>query len=256
MNRKISLAVITLLIFVASRYLKYFFALVIYDKETWSAMDVDLRASMLDYTQIILVLTIVALFFKQLPFKYLGLNNRLLEGAQYGFLFTLPMFLGYAFLADFQFDFSLKLLHRDLILAGFFEEFMFRGFAFGLLFYYCGWGFIPAVFVPSIFFGLGHLYQAETFSEGLSVFLFTALGSAGFAWFYVAWQSLWMVIFLHGFMDLAWDMFSIQSNVTGNLLVNVFRFTTLGLAIFYSVRKAKAENNYNLKDKLWVHKID
>ncbi len=254
MKRKVIISLVVILVFIALRYIKYFYAYCIFGKEAWDAMDFHLKVSVLNYSIIAIVLIVTALLFKKLPFEILGLKKDILKGMLFGFLFTLPMFIGYGYLAGFKTDVTIGDFHFDMILAGFFEEFFFRGFAFGILFYYAGWGFISAVLIPSVLFGIGHLYQAETFAEGISVFLFTALGGAGFAWFYLAWRSLWMVIFLHGFMDLAWDMFSIQTNVTGDLNANIFRFATLGLVIYFSVKKAKAENNYSLKGKLWLNK--
>lgn len=254
MKRKIIISLVVIIAFIALRYLKYFYGYCIFGKQAWDEMDFHLKVSILNYSIIAIVFIITAILFKKLPFEILGLKNDILKGMLYGFLFTIPMFIGYGYGAGFKTDITLSGIHLDMVLAGFFEEFFYRGFLFGILFYYAGWGFISAVLIPSIFFGIGHLYQAETLSDGISVFLFTALGGAGFAWFYLAWRSLWMVVFLHGFMDLAWDMFSIQTNVTGNLNANIFRFITLGLVIYFSVKKAKSENNYSLKGKLWLNK--
>ena len=57
---------------------------------------------------------------------------------------------------------------KNMMIAGFFEEFLYRGFFFGVLFYFAGWGFIPAIILPSIYFGIGHLYQAESLNESIS----------------------------------------------------------------------------------------
>lgn len=65
-----------------------------------------------------------------------------------------------------------------------------------------------------------------------------------------------MVMFLHAFMDLTWDGFSVQTNVTGNLWINLARFTNLFMAILFSIRMAKLNNRYDLKrnGKLWINK--
>ncbi len=254
MKRKIIISVVVILAFIALRNLKYVYGYCIFGKEVWDKMDFNFKVFLLNYSIIVIVFIITGLLFKKLPFEILGLKTDILKGMLFGFLFTIPMFIGYGYGAQFKTDITVERIHLDMVLAGFFEELFFRGFLFGILFYYAGWGFISAVFIPSIFFGIGHLYQAETLTEGLSVFLFTALGGAGFAWFYLTWRSLWMVVFLHGFMDLAWDMFSIQSNVTGNLNANIFRFATLGLVIYFSARKAKAMGTYSLKGKLWLNR--
>ncbi|MCX6243478.1 MAG: type II CAAX endopeptidase family protein [Bacteroidetes bacterium] len=251
--KKLRLSVIVILIFITMHYLKYFFGYVIFGKMTWNAMDEDLMLSMVNYSQVAIVLVATWMLFKKAPFGILGIGNGFFSGLLWAFLFTIPMFLGYGFLSDFHLSLSLATVHRDMILAGFYEELVFRGFLFGILFWYCGWGFVPAVLIPSVFFGIGHLYQAETFTQGIAVFLFTALGGAGFAWFYMIWRNLWLVIFLHGFMDLSWSMFSMQGNVTGNLYVNIFRFITIGIVIAFTLRKAIAEKSLSMKGKVWVN---
>ena len=254
MRKKTILSFTVILTFLGLRYLNYFLGYVIFGKESWNALDESVALAILNYSKITIVLIVTALLFRKMPFEFLGLKKDLLKGLGLGFLFSLPMFIGYAFQANFQSNLSFGLFHRDMVMAGFYEEFMYRGFLFGLLFYYGGWGFVSASLIPAIFFGIGHLYQADTLTDSLGVFLFTALGSVGFAWFYVAWRSLWMVIFLHGFMDLAWDMFSIQTNVTGDWYANLFRFATLGLVIFFSVKKAKKDGHYSLEGRLWFNK--
>lgn len=62
-----------------------------------------------------------------------------------------------------------------------------------------------------------------------------------------------MVVFLHGFMDVIWDSFHVETNVTGNLLVNIARFSTLVFAIAYSVKIVKVNQRYDLKNKLWIN---
>ena len=253
MKSKKVVSIVTLITFLALGYLWYFFHNVLAKLFPGSAND-DLRVSILNYALVIIALAVTAILFKNLPFSYLGLGGGFLKGLCISFLFVLPMFIGYGYPMHFDSLLSLKLLHRDLVLAGFFEEFMFRGFAFGLLFYYAGWGFIPAILVPSLLFGAGHLYQADTFSEGIAIFCFTAIGSAGFSWFYVAWGNLWVVIFLHGFMNLAWDMYAINSDVTGDLHSNLFRFATLIVVIIFSVKNVKRNKKYSLKGKLWINR--
>lgn len=256
MKKKIVLSSIVIATFLAARYIKYFWAYAVFGKEGWNALDKAIATNILVYSQITLVSIVTFLLFKKQLFKSLGINSGILKGIAIGFLCSLPMFIGYAITSNFNLSINLQIIHRDMIQAGFFEEFIFRGFLFGLLFYYAGWGFIPAVILPSIYFGIGHLYQANSFNESISVFLFTGLASAGFAWFYTAWRNLWVVIFLHGFMDLAWDIFGIETNVVGNLSVNIFRFASLGLMIFLSMKNLKKHPEFSIKDKLWLNKTD
>lgn len=254
MKKKVLISITVILTFILARYLKYFYAYVVFGKEQWNELDDVFATNLLVYSQIVLVFIVSGILFRRRMFKVLGLDKGVLKGLMIGFICTLPMFIGYAFLNGFEFKIDLSIIHRDFVLAGFFEELLFRGFLFGILYYVVGWGFIPAVILPSIFFGLGHLYQAENISEAINVFLFTGLGSAGFAWFYTAFKNLWIVIFLHAFMDLAWDMFQVESNVTGGLLENIFRFTTLGVMIFLAIRNTIQNRENSIKGKLWINK--
>jgi membrane protease YdiL (CAAX protease family) len=212
-----------------------------------------LSSTIMLITGILIVVFCNWLIHKNFQLHTLGLEHDILNGLFYGILFTIPMFLGYAFYFHDSFGIDGKIIYRDIVLAGFGEEFIYRGFLFGLFFYSAGWGFIPACLVAGFFFGMGHLYKAETLNEGISVFLFTALASAGFAWFYYVWNSLWMLVFLHASMDLVWDMFNIETDVTGNMVVNIFRFATLGIVIIVTARFAKRTGKDDLKYKLWVN---
>lgn len=254
MKNKIFLSVIIVAVFLLCKNIKYFYAYLVFGTEGWQMLDFDVAVSLVNYTQMLIMLILVGLLFRSRSFSVLGLDTGFLQGLKMSFLFTLPMFIGYAFLFNFEFDYTFSALHRDMVLAGFFEEFAYRAFLFGILFHYAGWGFVPAACIASVFFGMGHLYQANDVEGAIAVFLFTALGSAGFAWFYMIWKNIWMVAFLHGFMDAAWGMVNIEDNVTGSFWINVFRFTTLGLAIYFSVKKAKAENTYSLKSRLWLNR--
>jgi len=254
MRKKIFISLVVLLTFISARNLKYLYGYVVFGKEQWNELDEVYTTNLLVYSQILLVLLVCYFLFKNKVLEHLGMHKDMFHGFKIGLLCSLPMLIGYTIMNGYIIKIDLSIIHRALALAGFFEEFLFRGFLFGILFYYARWGFIPAVILPSIFFGLGHLYQAENMNEIISVFLFTALASAGFAWFYTAWKNLWVVIFLHGFMDLAWDMAQIDTNVTGNLMVNIFRFASLGLMIFLSLRNLKKHPLNSIKGSLWIQK--
>jgi CAAX protease family protein len=254
LKNKTLISVITITAFITCAYCKYFYAYIIFSVAKWEAMTDMSRNIMVNIFQFSIILLACWFMFKKSPFKTLGLNTGFLQGFIWTIVFSLPMFIGYPMLSSFNTNLSLTIVYRDLIAAGFFEEYMFRGFLFGILFLYSGWGFIPATLIASLIFGSGHLYQATNFGEAISVFLFTAMASTGFALFYLAWKSLWIPIFLHASMDLAWDMFGLEGGAVGNATANIFRFTTIGLVVFFTVRKMK-QNKSSLKGKLWIHKV-
>lgn len=248
---------IVIVCFLLYRYSKYAYAHALLSKTAWNALSVDMRLTLMLVAAIMLAGLAKWLMTRTLALKDFGLGlTDLPTGIKYAALFIVPQAIGLGFYSNWNFHITTEVVFRDLVLAGFGEEFIFRGFLFGLLFYYAGWGFLSAGILTGLFFGWGHLYQADDIASALSVLLFTLGASLGFSWFYYAWKSLWMVVFLHGFMDLAWDGFAVQTNVTGNAWINLARFATLALAIFYSVRMAKSNNRYDLKKngKLWMNK--
>lgn len=254
MKNKLLISLITIVVFLFLYYLKYVYAYWIIGVEEWNSSPMMTREMLISIPKLIIVFATTWWLTKRPPMEALGLDRGLIEGFNWALLFSLPMFIGYGITGSISLDFGGEMIYKAMVSAGFGEEFLFRAFLFGVLFYYAGWGFIPATLIASVFFGLGHLYQANDIGSALGVFAFTALGSVGFALFYVAWKSLWMPLLLHGFMDLAWDMFSVQTDVRGDLTANLFRFCTLGLAIFFTARKLKKENPGFLKGKVWINK--
>jgi membrane protease YdiL (CAAX protease family) len=253
MKNKVLNSIYILIIFLVLNYLRYFNAYVFLGINQWNELSILNRTLLILIPKIFFVLLTTFIITKKNPVIVLGLAHGFKKGLFYGFLFSVPMFMGYAFFSSFNPNFGFKDVFDNMISAGFGEEFFYRAFLFGLLFYYCGWGFIPASCIASVFFAAGHLYQAHDFASSLSVFIFTSLASVGFALFYVFWKSLWMPVFLHGFMDLSWSMFSMEGDVTGNTIANIFRFSTIGLAIYLTIKKAKKTKFAELSGKWWVN---
>lgn len=248
---------VVVLCFLAYKYSKYAYAHLIFGLEQWEAFSVEKRLTLMLITAVVFACLAKWLMTKKLTLTDFGLGfSELPKGLIYASFFVLPQLIGLGFYSGWNFSITKENIYLDLVLAGFGEEFIFRAFLFGLLFYFAGWGFFSAGIFTGLFFGWAHLYQAEDFSSAVGIFLFTVGASVGFAWFYYAWKSLWMVLFLHAFMDIVWDGFGTDTNVTGNLWVNVARFSTLFLAIFFSVKIAKANKRYDLKrtGKLWLNK--
>lgn len=256
LQKRIIRTLAVILPFLIYKYQIYIYGYGIIGAKNWNQLDEFFRLNLVLFVGIILALLSNYMLNKRISVSELGLNKHILPGLLWAFVFTLPMFVGLPFLVNFDLDLHWKKFYQAMILAGFGEEFIFRGFLFGLLFYYARWGFLSAGILTGLFFGMGHLYQADSFGSALGIFAFTCGASLGFAWFYHAWGSLWMVLFLHGFMDLAWDISmndQLADNVLGSPWVNVFRFSTLIFAIVYSIFLAKRNGRYDLKNKLWVN---
>ncbi len=133
-------------------------------------------------------------------------------------------------------------------MLGFFEEFLFRGFLFGILFRKLKWGFIPASLLAEVIFGLGHIYQGSTLMETTGIFGITTIGSIWVAWLYIEWdKNLWVPIFLHTLMNLSWILFEVSNNALGGIYTNLFRAITIALTIIIIRYHKKRGLNINRK---------
>jgi uncharacterized protein len=166
----------------------------------------------------------------------LGLNKPLLPGMLAPLLFTLPMFIGFAFAFEFNAEITLNQVLIMVISAAFFEELFFRGFLFGQIYRYTRIGFIPAILLGALLFAAVHLYQSQDFPTLIGIFATTFLGAVFFAWLYAEWNfNLWIPVFLHLFMNLSWLMFSVADNAFGGIYANVFRVLTIAMAIVFTI---------------------
>lgn len=153
------------------------------------------------------------------------------------------MMISSAVAGEIDNNLSIKTLVYKTLFAGFFEEYLFRGFLFGILFRKLKWGFVPAAILGAAIFGLAHVYQSSAFIETISVFLITAMGSIWFSWLYIEWNNnLWVPIFLHITMNLSWILFDVSSNAIGGLYTNIFRVFTIALSILITIRYHKTRD--------------
>ena len=173
----------------------------------------------------------------------LGLARGFGRGLLFGVLCTAPMLIGYAVISSFNRTTSPDDMFTFIVVAGFFEELIFRGFVFGELYRTGRWGFLPAALLTALAFGSLHLYQGHDWSSALGSFGITAAGSIFFSWIYVeSDNNLWSVIWLHTLMNAPWILFSVSSSgAVGSLWANGFRLCTLltaiGLVVLYKKQR-------------------
>jgi membrane protease YdiL (CAAX protease family) len=187
-------------------------------------------------------------------FKSLGLRSSLIKGFLFALLCTLPMFVGFAFVFEFNHDISLNTFLISIVAAAFFEELYFRSFLFGQLFRYTRLGFIPSVILGALLFGAVHLYQSTDPGELIGIFLVTFLGGLLFAWVYTEWKyNLWIAVFLHLLMNLSWELFSVSDNAFGSLYANIFRLITIAMIIVFTLvyKKRRGEKLMINKQTIW-----
>ncbi|MEL7270798.1 MAG: CPBP family intramembrane glutamic endopeptidase [Bacteroidota bacterium] len=165
-------------------------------------------------------------------FQNLGLDQSIIKGFLFALICTLPMYFGFSVMFEFNPNLKLNTILIGVVSAGFFEELYFRGFLFGLPFRKTKLGFILSVLFGALYFGALHLYQSTELNELVGIFLITFLGAILFAWVYVEWNfNLWVPIFLHMLMNLAWELFSVDDTALGGIYSNIFRFLTILLVI-------------------------
>lgn len=239
--------------FCVYKYSKYLYSGILGGREQWLNINEINRRLIVLLTGIVLAFLANYIINKRVSLIDFGIGMKgFLKGILASFVFCAPMFFILGIANGFNFIVSWELFFKDIFIAGFGEEFIYRAFLFGLLFYFSGWGFLSAGILSGFIFGLGHLYQANDIGSAIFIFLFTTGVSLGFSWFYYVWNSLWMPVFLHGFMDLIWDSFKIEDNVTGSFWVNIARLSAVLLAVIYSLHVAKKNDRLVLKSKLWL----
>ncbi len=184
-------------------------------------------------------------------FDNIGIIKGFVTGLLFSIITVFPMLISSAFIGRIGADLKISGLIHQTIIVGFMEEYLFRGFLFGLLFRKSGWGFIPASISGALIFGLGHIYQGSTFMETIGIFFVTSIGAVWFAWLYIEWNNnLWIPIFLHILMNLSWSLFEISNNALGGFYSNLFRIITIALTIIitikYNKKKGLKINSNNL----------
>lgn len=175
--------------------------------------------------------------------KSLGLAANIPLAAGLSILFTLPMFAGGWLSFSFNLQINPQQLIAGTIVAGFMEELYFRGFLFGQLFRNTNLGFLPSIFFGALIFASGHLYQSRDIGELSGIFAITFAGAVFFAWLYVEWNyNLWVPIFTHTLMNLAWYLFEVNHTALGDIKANVFRALTIIVAITGTILYKKKKN--------------
>lgn len=205
--------------------------------------------------EILLPLVLIALLhgFSR-TFSEAGWKANLWQGFGVAFLCTLPMLIGYAFTAQPP-QFGVRALVNGALLPGIGEETVFRAFLFGQLFRHGRWGFLTAVLFQSVLFGAGHLWQGNSLAETTGVFAITFMGGVWFAWLMVEWRwNIWIPAFLHVLMNAYWSIFGVADSAAGGLWANVFRFSTVAVSIFVTIRYAKSQGAFLVnKHNLWTN---
>ncbi|WP_089734669.1 CPBP family intramembrane glutamic endopeptidase [Chryseobacterium jejuense] len=193
-------------------------------------------------TLIPIIITLKVLLPKNKTINLLSLNQSAAKGFTLAFMGTLPMLIGYIIHFKLTNTISFESLFINTISSAFFEELIFRVFLIGTLYRFTRLGFLSSIMFGSILFAQVHLYQSQNTIELLEIFAITFLGSVFFTWAYFEQDfNIWAAIFLHFFMNLYWEIFSVSENVSGNLYGNLYKFLSIilviGIVTYHKIKK-------------------
>ena len=169
--------------------------------------------------------------------RELTLNTSIGRGIAISVLASLPMLVIFAVNLDLNRGISVLSIFLTSILAPFTEELLFRGYFFLQLYRRAGWSFMVSVIVSAAIFGIAHyttLAGRANVADILAEIGIIALGGVFYAWLLVRWDSLWVPIFLHAFMNLWCEGFACDQIVSQSS-TNVGRLLTVVLAIVVTV---------------------
>lgn len=186
--------------------------------------------------------------------QFMGLNNNPVKGLSVAMMCVLPLYIAFPLLGSFNTDVTLAYIARKSLMPGFFEEFIWRAFMFGLLFRYAKIGFAGSILIPAILFGSIHTYQGHDFASSAAAFAITMIGALYFAWMYVEWNfNLWVPIGLHILMNGAWVLFNLEGTqvAAGGLISNIMRVISIALAITLTICYKKRENSKVFNYPVW-----
>ncbi|HVG93448.1 MAG TPA: CPBP family intramembrane glutamic endopeptidase [Planctomycetota bacterium] len=128
------------------------------------------------------------------------------------------------------------------LVAPFVEELFFRGALVALPVRAAGLPFWPVAIVSAALFGASHAPWSDALSWGhVPVILVTGAGGLWFAWLLrTAPWNLWLPIFVHAGMNLAWMLFRASPDAVGGWQANVGRAGTIALVTWLVLRERSA----------------
>jgi membrane protease YdiL (CAAX protease family) len=163
----------------------------------------------------------------------LGVRRGVIRGLLVGAVATLPMPILFAISGHAKFNSEIAVQMGVFgLVSGVAEEVRFRGFAFGLLYRKLRLGFWVSIILPTVFFGLGHLYEVHGIRDALAIVALTGFGSVWFGWLYVRWEyNLWVPITIHTLMNSWWSIFNVSQSALGGHEGNDARLLTIALSV-------------------------
>ncbi len=187
----------------------------------------------------IVVVGLVALFALNFNFikllKVSGLKKDIIKPIIYSLLIFIPSFVILYFIVGIkEHNYNYSFMWGSLG-GPFSEELVYRGLAIGVLVKLCNWNKFIACILPSVFFGIVHIWQGEDLTSTLGIVLITAIGGIYFGWLFLKWDfNLWPAIFMHIGMNTIWTIFALGDNAIGGQIGNINRLIIVVLGVFLS----------------------
>lgn len=235
--------------------LKYLLAYIVFGVEEYSKIPADTRNILIQSLIFLIgIITTWALcsFSMDKATTALGINKPLIQTMLWALLCASPMLIGGIISLGLNNSIAVKDILFASVWAGVYEELVFRAFITGLLVRLAGWHIIPAILISSLIFGGGHIYQADNATEAITIFLITSSAGIGFAVFYWLWKwNIWFPMFMHIFMNLAFVITNMGTNVLLNNTGNTYRIITIVSAVILTVAliRKKALPDFNTGTK-------
>lgn len=195
------------------------------------------------------VLCLVGVYFTlRIPpwraLREFGLLARVGTGVFVGFIATLPMVVPFLFIARVRGDVDVLFLVFTATIWPLGEEILFRGYAFRQLHRRAGINLWVAAAATGVLFGLVHLGQAAVQNQPLEGQLGTVLMMSSLSmlscWVFTRWDdNLWLLVSLHGFMNLWWAVFDVSDNPLGGWFPNAMRLASVVLIVILTLRHGR-----------------
>jgi hypothetical protein len=174
--------------------------------------------------------------------RELGLRAPMGRALAFSFVASLPMLVVFALTSTVNPKMTFLSVAVGCGIAPFAEEVLFRGYMFRQLYRRGRLGFWISALIPSTLFALGHTYQSSDPGELAGILAVTGLGSILCCWLFLSWQdNVWAIVFLHGLMNLWWEVFAVDETALGGWSANLARLATIALAVLMTI----------FKDRLW-----
>lgn len=167
----------------------------------------------------------------------MGMSASPISGLLFSSIVTLPLPIFYSLSGSISGEIDGMRLLFFSFLSPLEEEIVFRGFAFWMVYKYGRLGFWGSVLIPSIMFGIVHLYQANEMMDVLGIFGITTAGGIFFSWLLMRWENLWIPIFIHALMNGWWEIFQVDDTALGGYLPTTARLFVVIISIYLTIKK-------------------